>query len=100
MSTKAALALQKITGKKLTLGAFLWSIRLCDEKSQIEFAAMLDISSQYLCDIENGRKTVSPTKAQEFAKKLGYLPEQFVELALQDMLNHAGIKMRVILKAA
>ena len=95
MTIKAALALQKITKKKLTFGGMLWSIRMCDEISQIAFAKDLGISSQYLCDIENGRRTVSLPVAKKFAEKLGYLPEQFVELAIQDMLNHEKIKMRV-----
>ena len=100
MRTNAALQLQKITGKKLTLGNFLWSVRLCEEKSQSDFAKELGISSQYLCDIERGRKTVSPKKAKEFAEKLGYLPEQLVELAIQDMLDHDGIRMTVHMQAA
>src|SRR3989338_1624008 len=95
MNTKAAIALQKITKKKLTLGNMLWSIRLCDEKTQIEFSKMLGVSSQYLCDIEHGRKAISPKVAEQFAKKLGYLPAQFVELAIQDMLNQAKIRMTV-----
>ncbi len=95
MSTKAAIALQKITKKKLTLGNMLWSIRMCDEKTQIEFAKTLGVSSQYLCDLEHGRKIVSPKTAQQFAEKLGYLTTQFVELAIQDMLDQAKIKMTV-----
>lgn len=99
MNTNAAMALQKITGKKLTLGNFLWSIRLCEDKSQSQFAKQLGVSSQYLCDLEHGRKTVSPKKAKDFAEKLGYLPEQLIELAIQDMLDHDGIHMKVNLKA-
>src|SRR5260221_14169725 len=100
MSTKAAMELQKITGKKLTLGNFLWSVRLCEDKSQGEFAQKLGISSQYLCDLEHGRKTISPKKAKKFAEKLGYLPEQLVELAVQDILDHDGIHMKVHMEAA
>lgn len=100
MNINAAMELQKITGKKLTLGNFLWSIRLCEEKSQSQFAKELGISSQYLCDLEHGRKTVSPKKAKDFAEKLGYLSEQFVELAIQEMLNHSGIHMKVHMQAA
>ncbi|OGT25246.1 MAG: hypothetical protein A3I77_05360 [Gammaproteobacteria bacterium RIFCSPLOWO2_02_FULL_42_14] len=100
MTIKAALALQKITKKKLTLGNMLWSIRMCDEKNQAVFAKKLDISSQYLCDIENGRRTVSPVAAKKFAEKLGYLPEQFVELSIQDMLDHEKIKMKIHIEKA
>ena len=100
MTISAAMELQKITGKKLTLGTCLWSIRVSDDKSQTAFAKELGISSQYLCDVEHGRKTVSPKKAKEFALKLRYMPEQFVELAIQDMLDQEGIEMKVQLKAA
>ena len=100
MTIKAAMVLQKITKKKLSLGGFLWSIRMCDEKSQIRFEKELDISNQYLCDIECGRRMVSPGTAKKFAEKLGYLPEQFVELAIQDMLNHEKIKMKVHVEKA
>jgi len=100
MSIKTALALQKITKKKLTLGSFLRSIRTCDEKSQIQFAKELSVSSQYLCDVERGRKIISPLAAKKFAEKLGYLPEQFVELAIQDMLDHDKIEMKVSIQKA
>jgi len=100
VTIKAALALQKITKKKLTLGSFLWSIRMCDEKTQSAFARTLGISSQYLCDIENGRRMVSPLTAKKFSEKLRYMPEQFVELAIQDMLDHEKIKMKVYIEKA
>jgi transcriptional regulator with XRE-family HTH domain len=99
MTTKAAIELHKITGKKLTLGNFLWSARLCEGESLSKFAKKLGVSSQYLCDLEHGRKTVSPKKAKHFAEKLGYLPEQLVELAVQDILDHDGIKMKVHMEA-
>lgn len=99
MKIKALKKLHKITGKKMTLGNFLWSIRLCDEKSQSEFAKILGVSNQYLRDLERGRKTVSPKKAKGFAEKLDYLPEQLVELAVQDMLDQDGIHMRVRVEA-
>ena len=43
---------------------------------------------------------MSPKKAREFALKLGYMPEQFVELVIQDMLDQDGLDMKVQLKAA
>jgi antitoxin HigA-1 len=78
-----------------TLGNTLNAIRLSDELTQREFSAKLEISTQHLSDIENERRWVSPEKAQEFAKKLGYLAEDFVQLALQDSLNRVGIDMEV-----
>ena len=100
MNIDALKELRKMTGKKMTVGNFLWTIRMCDEESQTEFAKKLGISSQYLCDLERGRKLLSPKKAKEFAEKLGYLPQQFIELAIQDMLEHDGIHMIVQIKEA
>ena len=47
----------------LTLGRMLWSIRMCDEISQTEFARMLGVSRSHICDVEKGRKLVSSERA-------------------------------------
>ena len=71
----------------LSLGEAIKAIRLADEISQTEFAAMLGVSRQYLCDLENNRKPVSVAKAAKFAKKLQQPPEVFITLAIQDELT-------------
>lgn len=43
--------LEKITGDTLTLGKLLWSIRECEKISQVDFAKLLNISKQHLCDL-------------------------------------------------
>ncbi len=98
MSTNALKKIERITNKKLTLGHCLWSIRLCDEYTQVGLAEKLGVSRQYLCDIEKGRKAVSPKKAREFAEKLGYSPIQFIALAIQDALLQEGMHFTVELK--
>lgn len=95
MSDKSLAALEVLSGKKITLGNFLWSIRECEELSQVEFAKMLGVSRQYLCDIENGRRIISPKAAAGFATRLGYSATHFVRLALQDELNKAGLDFEV-----
>jgi len=75
-----------------TFGNTIQAIRLADELTQKEFSKKLDISAQQLSDIENERRRVSPEKASLFAKKLGYLVEDFVQLAIQDMLAKVGMK--------
>lgn len=100
MSANALLELEKISGRKLTLGNLIWSIRMCDEMNQVDFAKKLGVSRQYLCDLEHGRKSVSPKKAKKFAKKLGHSEKQFIALAVQDALERDGIHLKVILKAA
>lgn len=106
MSTKSKVTdktlreLEKVTGGPMTLGKLIWSIRMSDEISQVTFAEKLNLSKQHLCDIEKGRKAVSPKLAAEYARKLGYSEKQFVRLALQDELDRAGLNFEVELKQA
>jgi transcriptional regulator with XRE-family HTH domain len=78
----------------------LESIRLSEEISQAGFAKKLRISASHLCDIEKGRKVVSPERAARFAKILGRSEPQFVRLALQELVDEAGLKMKVDVAAA
>ncbi len=87
--------LEEITGRPLTLGGLLESIRLGEEMSQIVFAKKLGISASHLCDIEKGRKVISPARAARFAKVLGRSPQQFVRLSLQELVDEAVLKMKV-----
>jgi len=84
----------------VTLGGMIWSLRECDEISQAEFARRLGVSRSHLCDIEKGRKVVSPERAAAWAKVLGFPPTVFVKLALQEQLDRAGVKMNVEVEAA
>jgi addiction module HigA family antidote len=91
--------LEEIVGRPLTLNGLLESLRLCDEMSQVAFAKQLEISPSHLCDIEKGRKPVSPERAVRFAKILGHSPEQFLRLALQFQVDQAKLKYKVRLEA-
>jgi len=84
----------------MTLGGMLWSLRMCDEISQAEFARRLGVSRSHLCDVEKGRKLVSPERAAAWAKVLGFPETVFVKLALQQQLDKAGVKMSVQVEAA
>ena len=92
--------LEDVAGRPLTLGGLLESIRLSEEISQSVFAKKLGISASHLCDIEKGRKVVSPERAARFAKVLGRSEHQFVRLALQEMIDEAGLKLKVNIAAA
>ena len=92
--------LEETAGRPLTLGGLLESIRLGDEESLAQFAKKLGLSASHLCDIEKGRKVVSPERAARFAKVLGRSREQFVRLSLQEQVDLAGLKMRVNVDAA
>lgn len=92
--------LESITGGPLTFGRMMESFRKCDEVSLETYAKKLGISRAHLCDIEKGRKMVSPERAARFAKVLGYPVYPFVELALQASVDNAGLKMKVNVEAA
>lgn len=96
----AMAALEKISGGPLTLGGLIHSIRTGEELSLADFSKRLKITLSHLCDIEKGRKTVSPERAARFAKILGRSPKQFVQLALQELLDKQDIPMVVIIEAA
>lgn len=93
--SEAASFLESITGGPLTLGGLLRSIREGEETSQAEFAERLGISRSHLCDIEKGRKILSPARAARYAGILGYSETQFVRLALQATIEEAGLPWRV-----
>lgn len=94
------LKLEKISGKKLTFANLIYAIRMGENLSQAEFGISLGVSKQYICDIEHGRRSVSIPVAGEWAKKLGYSAEQFVRLAIQDVLDKSRLKFKVYLKKA
>lgn len=87
--------LENLMGEKLTLGGFILSIRQGEELSQVEFAKILGVSRQVLCDIEHRRRIISPKKAAEYADLLGYSRNQFVRLCLQDMIDRDHLELIV-----
>jgi len=87
--------IEKITGSKLTLGKLIYAIRESEGQTQVEFAEKIGCSKQHLCDIEHDRKRISPRLAASYAKTLGYSEEQFIRLALQDIIDRDGLKMVV-----
>ena len=92
--------LEQLAGRPLTLGGLLESLRLAENQSQTHFARILKISPSHLCDIEKGRKFVSPARAALFAKALGRSEVQFVRLALQDELDRSGLNLKVHVEVA
>ena len=92
--------LEKLTGGPVTLGKLIEAIRLGQELSQGAFAKQLKISRSHLNDIEKGNKSISPERAARFAHALGHSEERFVELALQSLIDEAGLKLKVAVGAA
>lgn len=87
--------LEKITGGKLTLGKLIKSIRECEEITQVDFAKKLGVSKQHLCDVEHDSKNISPRMAANYAQILGYSQEQFIRLALQNLVDRDGLNVLV-----
>ena len=104
MSTKALSPARKfiegLRGEPLGFGRMLESIRQADEISQVELARQMKISRSHLCDIEKGRRPVTPDRAARFAEVLGYSVNQFVSVAIEDQLRKAGMRFKVRLEAA
>ena len=92
--------LTKIAGDPLSLGELLGSIRKGEGLTQKEFATKLGLSRSHLCDIEQGRKNLSPERAARYARILGYSEAQFVRLALQKTVSDAGLNLDVEVRAA
>ena len=91
---------QRILGGPLTLGAAVEGLRVGEEFTQAGFARKLGVSRQYLCDVEKGRRLVSPAQAAKFAKAFGHPPNVLVRLALQDAVRASGFILTVRVDAA
>ena len=98
--SEAMKLLEEISGGPLTLGRAIESIRKVQELSQNECAGKLGVSKSHLCDVEKGRKTVSPERAAKWARALGYPESVLVRLAIQGELDAAGLKYKVDIEAA
>jgi transcriptional regulator with XRE-family HTH domain len=92
--------MDQLIGEPMSFARLIESTRLAEEMSMTAFAERLGISVSHLNDIEKGRKFVSPERAADFAKTLGYSNEQYIRLALQDQLSRANLKFVVSLDAA
>jgi transcriptional regulator with XRE-family HTH domain len=92
--------LEGLIGGQLTFGGHLSAIRKGEGMTLDAFAKQLEISRQHLCDIEKRRRMVSVERAAKWAHLLGYSETLFVRLALQDMIEQAGLNMKVSIDAA
>lgn len=89
--------LEKLHGP-VTFGRFLESIRVGEGWSLADMGTKVGISRTHVCDIEKGRRTVTPEKAASWARILGYDESQMVRMALQAMLDASGLNMDVEVK--
>ena len=91
--------LEKKLGK-LTVGGFLRSWRMSEELSLKDFGKLIGLSTANLCDIEKGRKGVSPEKAEQIAKALKVPPALLIRLSIEESLQAAGLNYSVEIKPA
>lgn len=92
VKSNARKILAKHIKEPLTIGRMLLTERECESLSQKDFAKKLGISVTHLCDIEKGRKQVSPSRTVRFAKTLKLSERQFIRVALQDLLKKEGLE--------
>ena len=90
----------ELLGGPLSFGEAVEALRARDKITQVALANKIGISRQYLCDVEKGRRLVSPEQAARFANAFGHPPRLFVQLALQDAVHASGLKLRVAVEAA
>jgi transcriptional regulator with XRE-family HTH domain len=98
--SQAMKLLERLANGPLTLGRAIESVRKCEDLSQDDCAKKLGISKSHLCDVEKGRKIVSPERAAKWARVLGYPESVLVRLAIQGELDAAGLKYKVEIEAA
>ena len=85
---------------RMTVAMFLKAFRESEGLSQSEYALKLGLSRANLCDLEKGRKSVSPERAAKLAKRIGVPEKVLIQLALQDTLNSAKLNYTVELRVA
>jgi len=91
--------LEKRLGR-LTIGEFLRDWRMSEEMTLKEFGKRIGLSVANLCDIEKGRKGISPEKAEQIAKKIGVPPSLLIRLSIEEDLRAAGLKYKVEIEPA
>ncbi len=79
----------------LTLGDFIKNHRLGENYSQIEFANLIGVSRQRLCDIEKNRASLSIKLCKKLAKKLDLPVEWLAKLALRDLIAKEGLNLKI-----
>ena len=76
---------------KMNFGGLIRSLRMSDELSQVELAEMLDVSKQFLSDVEHNRKEVGIAFAKKVSSVLGYSIEPLLELLIRQQLKRQNL---------
>ena len=86
-------------GDFFSFGDLMETFRACEDKDEREFAEVLGVSESYLRDVEARRVVVSSSEAADWARAVGYPATEFVRRVLQDLVDEAGLEMRVSVEA-
>ena len=78
-----------------SLGQLIRSLRECDELTQVCLAEKLEVSRQFLSDVEHDRKIVGVEFAKKLSLAMGYPIETFLQPLINAQLKRAGIKCQV-----
>ena len=85
---------------RMTMAMFLKAFRESGGLSQTQYAKKMGLSRANLCDLEKGRKLISPERAAKLAKKIGVPEKVLVQISVQDSLHAAKLSYVVELKKA
>lgn len=91
--------LEKRLGE-LTVGEFLRTWRESESMSLKEFGKLVGMSVSNLCDVEKGRKGISPEKADKIARTIDVPPSLLIRLSIESSLRAAGLHYSVDVKPA
>jgi hypothetical protein len=82
------------------LSGFGWFAHYVFPLSLKEFGKRVGMSVANLCDIEKGRKGVSPEKAEQIARAIGVPAALLIRSAIEESLRAAGLEYSVEVKPA
>lgn len=86
-------------GCTITFSRLMTELREKSGISRSAFAEKLGVSTQRLANIEQGKARVLPKHAAHYAKVLKQSEEQFVRLAIQEMIDKDGLRFNVLLES-
>jgi DNA-binding XRE family transcriptional regulator len=92
--------LNKIRKTSMTFGRMLCSLRISDDISQVDLARKAKVSKGLICDIEKGRRDASIELAINLARIMGYAPESFVSILLEEQIHRAKLFYKIKLEKA
>lgn len=90
--------LEKLTEEEFSFATMVRGYRTREDLTQEELAKKLKVKKSYISNIENRRDFVTLEQAIRFAIALKEPIEVWAKVALQDMINRAGLSAIVELK--